>query len=122
LKACHFSIDLHQDFRFVSKDGCRATAGDCMLKIERSANGRVVFKLSGRIEAEDVKELRELLAMETTGQQLVLDLRDVTLVNQDAVKFLDSCEADRIMLENCPPYIRKWIEQAKDRTRRRRKR
>jgi anti-anti-sigma regulatory factor len=93
-----------------------------MLKIERSANGRVVFKLSGRIEAEDVKELRGLLAMETAGQQLVLDLRDVTLVNQDAVKFLESCEADRIMLENCPPYIRKWIEQAKDRTRHRRKR
>ena len=34
-----------------------------MLKIQRSANGRVVLKLSGRIEAEDVKELRELLAL-----------------------------------------------------------
>ena len=30
-----------------------------MLKIQRSANGRVVFKLSGRIEAEDLKELQE---------------------------------------------------------------
>jgi hypothetical protein len=35
-----------------------------MLKIQRSANGRVVFTLSGRIEAEDVKELRELVAGE----------------------------------------------------------
>jgi anti-anti-sigma regulatory factor len=90
-----------------------------MLRIQRSANGRVVFKLSGRIEAEDVKELRELLALETAGQQLVLDLRDVTLVNQDAVKFLSSCEADSIKLENCPGYIREWIEQARGRTRRR---
>jgi anti-anti-sigma regulatory factor len=90
-----------------------------MLRIQRSANGRVVFKLSGRIEAEDVKELRELLALETAGQQLVLDLRDVTLVNQDAVKFLSSCEADSIKLENCPAYIREWIEQARGRTRRR---
>ncbi len=57
-----------------------------MLKSQRSANGRIVFKLSGRIEAEDVKELRVLLASEIAGQQLVLDLRDVTLVNQDAVK------------------------------------
>ncbi len=57
-----------------------------MLKIQRSANCRVVFKLGGRIEAEDVKELRELLALEIAGQQLVLDLRDLTLVNQDAVK------------------------------------
>ncbi len=39
-----------------------------MLKIQRSANGRVVFTLSGRIEAEDVKELRQLLALETAGQ------------------------------------------------------
>jgi hypothetical protein len=45
-----------------------------MLKIQRSANGRVVYTFCGRIEAEDVKELRELLALETAGQQLVLDL------------------------------------------------
>ena len=93
-----------------------------MLKIQRSANGRVVFTLSGRIEAEDAKELRELLALETAGQQLVLDLRDVTLVNQDAIDFLSSCEADSIKLENCPAYVREWIEQAKRRTRRRRTR
>ena len=89
-----------------------------MLKIQRSANGRVVFKLSGRIEAEDVKELRELLALEIAGQQLVLDLRDVTLVNQDAVEFLASCEADSITLENCPPYVRDWIGRERGRPRR----
>jgi anti-anti-sigma regulatory factor len=86
-----------------------------MLRIQRSANGRVVFKLSGRIEDEDLKELKEVLAMEATGQQLVLDLRDVTLINQDAVKFLATCEADSIKLENCPAYIRKWIDQARRR-------
>jgi anti-anti-sigma regulatory factor len=93
-----------------------------MLKIQRSANGRVLFTLSGRIEAEGVKELRELLALEAAGQQLVLDLRDVTLVNQDAIKFLSSCEADSIKLENCPPYIREWIERVNGRSRRRRTR
>jgi anti-anti-sigma regulatory factor len=91
-----------------------------MLKIQRSVNGRVVFTLSGRIEAEDVKELRELLALETAGQQLVLDLRDVTLVNEGAVNFLAACEADSIKLENSPAYIREWIERVKGRTRRRR--
>ena len=89
-----------------------------MLKIQRSANGRVVFTLSGRIEAEDVKELRQLLALETVGQQLVLDLTDVTLVNEAVVKFLAGCEADSIKLENCPVYIREWIERVKRRTRR----
>ena len=85
-----------------------------MLRIQRSANGRVVFTLSGRIEAEDVEELRQLLALETAGQQLVLGLRDVTLVNQGGVKFLAGCEADSIRLENCPAYIREWIERVKD--------
>jgi anti-anti-sigma regulatory factor len=93
-----------------------------MLKIQRSANGRVVFTLSGRIEAEDVKELRQLLALEKAGQQLVWDLRDVTLVSPDAVEFLAGCEADSIKLENCPPYIREWIARVKGRTIRRRTR
>jgi len=90
-----------------------------MLKIQRSANGQVVFKLSGRIEAEDIKELREVLALETNEKQLVLDLRDVTLVNQDAIKFLGSCEADGIKLENCPAYIRAWVDRGKGRRNRR---
>lgn len=89
-----------------------------MLRILRSANGRVVFTLIGRIESEDVKELRKLLALEKPGRYLVLDLTDVTLVNQDAVRFLARCEADGIKLEKCPPYIRQWIEQGKGRRRR----
>jgi hypothetical protein len=93
-----------------------------MLKIQRSANGRVVFTLSGRLEAEDIKELQQVLALETKERKLVLDLRDVTLVNENAVNFLARCEADNIILENCPAYIRQWIEQAKGRTRRRRSR
>jgi anti-anti-sigma regulatory factor len=93
-----------------------------MLKIQRSANGGVVFTLSGRIEAEDVKELRQLLALETAGKHLALDLRDVTLVNEGAVNFLAGCEADSVKLENCPAYIREWIERTKGRTKRRRTR
>jgi hypothetical protein len=78
-----------------------------------------VFTLSGRIEAEDVKELGQLLALETAGQPLVLDLRDVTLVNDGAVKFLAGCEADSVKLENCPAYIRAWLDRGKGRRNRR---
>ena len=89
-----------------------------MLRTRRTGNGQVLFTLSGRIETEDIKQLQQLLVVETSGQQLILDLRDVTLVNQDAVKFLGGCEADGIKLENCPLHIRKWIDQLKDRPRR----
>jgi hypothetical protein len=91
-----------------------------MLRTRRTGNGQVLFTLSGRIETEDIEQLQQLLAVETSGQQLILDLKDVTLVNQDAVKFLGGCEADGIKLENCPLHIRKWIDQLKDRPRRRR--
>jgi hypothetical protein len=92
-----------------------------VLRIQRSANGQVIFKLSGRIEADEVGELQELLALETEGRDLVLDLKDVTLVNQDAVTFLGGCEANHITLENCPAYIRAWIDRGKGRRNRRRK-
>ena len=80
-----------------------------MLKIMRAANEEVVFKLSGRMGAENVGELETLISAEASGRRIVLDLKDLTLVDQDAVSFLRHCEADSLQLRNCPAYIRKWI-------------
>ena len=91
-----------------------------MLKIQRKSNGRVLFTLSGRIEAEDIDELRRLLELEDTSRKIALDLRDVTLVDRDGVKFLAVCEAGGIQLENCPAYIREWIGRESRPTRRQR--
>jgi hypothetical protein len=44
----------------------------------------------------------QLLALENPEQCVVLDLMDVTLVNEGAVKFLAGCESNSINLENCP--------------------
>jgi anti-anti-sigma regulatory factor len=80
-----------------------------MLKIQRSANGKVVFTLIGRIEVENVAELKALVESEGKGRRIVLDLKDLTLVDRDAVAFLAGCEADCVKLTNCPAYIREWI-------------
>jgi anti-anti-sigma regulatory factor len=80
-----------------------------MLKVTRAENGEVVFKLSGRMGAENVGELERLLSAEADSRRIVLDLKDLTLVDQDAVSFLRRCEADSLQLSNCPAYIRKWI-------------
>src|SRR5258707_9949082 len=80
-----------------------------MLKITRAANGEVLFKLSGRMGAENVAELETLVSAEASGRRIVLDLKDLTLVDQDAVSFLKRCEADSLHLRNCPAYIREWI-------------
>ena len=80
-----------------------------MLKITRTANGEVVFKLSGRMGAENVGELERLFSAEAGSRCTVLDLKDLILVDQDAVSFLRRCEGDSLKLRNCPAYIRKWI-------------
>ena len=82
-----------------------------MFKIQRSTNGRlIVFTLSGRIKAIHVNELRTLLDSEADDLSLVLDLKEVKLVDRDVVGFLANCEAKGILLTNCPAYIREWIE------------
>jgi anti-anti-sigma regulatory factor len=85
-----------------------------MLKITRAANGEVVFKLSGRMDAENLTELETLMTREADDRRIVLDLRDLTLVDQDAVSFLKRCEADNITLKDCPGYIREWMEGERD--------
>jgi hypothetical protein len=85
-----------------------------MLRIERSANGEVVFKLSGRMEMDNVSELKTLVKTETNGRRITLDLKDLTLVDRDGVIFLGQCQANDIELKNCPAYIGEWIKRERD--------
>jgi anti-anti-sigma regulatory factor len=80
-----------------------------VLKITREVNGEIVIKLSGRMDVENIAELEAQVRKEADGRRIVLDLKDLTLVDRDAVKFLRSCEADSIKLKDCPAYIREWI-------------
>jgi hypothetical protein len=66
------------------------------------------------MDAENVGELETLVRKETDGRRIVLDLKDLTLVDQDAVSFLKRCEADNITLKNCPAYIREWITRQRN--------
>ena len=83
------------------------------LRIERSARqGFTVFTLSGRMKAEQVAELKELF--DTDCRSIILDLQEMRLADRDAVKFLRSCERDGMKLENCPAYVREWIDREED--------
>jgi hypothetical protein len=83
------------------------------LRIETSARQRfAVFTLSGRMEAAQIPELKKLFDCDC--QNIILDLGDVRLADRDAVRFLRGCEADGVKLENCPAYIRKWMDREKD--------
>jgi anti-anti-sigma regulatory factor len=80
-----------------------------MLMITRAENGDVVFAVSGRMDAENLSELKSLFSSEANGRRITLDLKELTLVDQDAVRFLERCETGDIELKNCPAYIREWI-------------
>ena len=84
-------------------------------RIETAARGRLsVFTLSGRIEAQAIAELERLFALQTDYRHIVVDLKDVSLVDREAMRFFACCEADGVKLENCTPYIREWMEREKD--------
>jgi hypothetical protein len=83
------------------------------LRIERSARqSYTVFTLSGRIEAEQVTQLEELF--DDDYRNIILDLRDLRLADREAVRFLTGCEADGMNVENCPVYIREWMNRERD--------
>ena len=80
-----------------------------MLRIQRSENGEVVFTLSGQMDEEAIAELETLISSEANGRRIALDLKDLTLVNENGISFLERCEANSITLKNCPAYVREWI-------------
>jgi STAS domain-containing protein len=84
-------------------------------RIETAARGRFsVFTLSGRIDAQAIAELERLFELQTDYRDIVVDLKDVSLVDREAMRFFGRCEADGVRLENTTPYIREWMEREKD--------
>ena len=83
------------------------------LRIERSVRHKfTVLTLSGRMEAVQIPQLKELI--DRDYRNVILDLRDVRLADRDAVRFLRGCEADGMKLENCPAYVREWMDREKE--------
>jgi len=79
-----------------------------MLRIRRLVDGdSITFALSGRIEGEDLAQLRSLTEAEPGS--VVLDLKEVTIAGRDAVDFLAQCEQAGIRLRGCPAYLSGWI-------------
>jgi anti-anti-sigma regulatory factor len=64
-------------------------------RIETAGRGGfTVFILSGQIEKQAIAELRRILELRTGYRDIVLDLKDVSLVDCDVIHFFVRCEAD----------------------------
>ncbi|HXE33889.1 MAG TPA: hypothetical protein VN087_08255 [Verrucomicrobiae bacterium] len=58
--------------------------------------------------------MRRLFEFQTDYRDIVLDLKEVGVVDREVMRFFMSCEADGVRIENCTPYIREWMEREKD--------
>jgi anti-anti-sigma regulatory factor len=83
-----------------------------MLRIQCTADGTTaVLRVSGRLDAENLNELRQSLDIVPDGKAVALDLADLLLADREAVRFLGDREAaGRIVLRHCPAYIRRLME------------
>ena len=79
-----------------------------MLRIEKDSGGCVTkLRLSGRIQSEQIASIR--LQMDGACTTRILDMREVTLVDLNAIRFLIRCEDDGVELTQCPSYVREWM-------------
>jgi hypothetical protein len=86
----------------------------CRIDRVVSDDNRAVLLVSGRITGEHVDMLRGVLEQEAGG--FAIDLKNVLLVDREAVKLLALIEANRTELRNCPPYIREWVTRERAET------
>ena len=74
------------------------------IKIERI---RARIRLSGELRSEHLDQVKA--EIELCESAAVLDLEELDLVDVEAVRFLNACEAEGIPVLHCSPYIRKWM-------------
>jgi hypothetical protein len=76
------------------------------LKIGRA---RAQIRLSGKFRSEHLDQVNA--EIELCESPVVMDLEELNLIEVEAVRFLNACEAKGISILNCSPYIRKWMLQ-----------
>jgi hypothetical protein len=80
------------------------------LKIERrSGKHGIRIRLSGELRSEQIDDVQS--EIESGGPRVTLDLGELDLLDIDAVRFLNACEAQHVVLVNCSAYIREWMFQ-----------
>jgi len=77
-------------------------------KIEKcSSNRSTTLRLIGRMQAEHLHDLQTMI--DDCKSTAALDLKELSLVDLEAVRFLGRCEGDGVHLLHCSRFIRDWI-------------
>lgn len=79
------------------------------VRIEKVAGTPTIIRIIGRLRSEHIDALRHELA-ETAGPA-VLDLDEVTLIDVEVVRFLNTCKAGGVGLTHVSEYIELWMRR-----------
>lgn len=80
------------------------------MKIETESHGRrTTIRLIGHFQVEHVEELTREMRMH--GPRVVLDLKELTLVDVQVVRLLGTSETAGAKLTNCSQYVLEWIDR-----------
>jgi hypothetical protein len=77
------------------------------IQVQSDTPDSTTFALSGRIRSEHILHVTRLLEQERG--RIVLDLKEITLVDREAIRFLATWEKKGSVLRNCPAFVRQWI-------------
>jgi anti-anti-sigma regulatory factor len=84
------------------------------MKIEKaSQRGKTTLRLSGHLQAEHIGELQKQL--QDNGPRFVFDLKEVTVVDVEVVRFLGACEDSGVRIAHPPQYIKEWMNRERER-------
>ena len=71
------------------------------------------MRLCGELRSEHLDQFKA--EIERRGSTVVLDLEELDLVDVEAVRLLNTCEANGISVSHCSPYIRSWMSRERER-------
>jgi hypothetical protein len=84
------------------------------IKVEKETRRlKTMIRLSGRLQSKHLDELKTQL--EGARSRIAVDLKGVTLVDLEIVRFLNACEKGGVELLNRWPYIQEWMIREKGR-------
>src|SRR5215472_10745896 len=79
----------------------------CRIERVNSEEDRVILRISGQLSGQNAEMLRDLLRQEKAIE--AIDLKEVLLVDREAVKLLAVSQMEGAELKNCAAYIREWV-------------
>ena len=98
----------------VSRAVVCATVDKHMLKITKQTENTELTRVSlhGHFTGEYVGEVEKALSENGRKvRKVALDLMNVAFVDRAAMEFLSRAKSSKIMIENVPSYVTRWIEQ-----------